>query len=257
MIGAVLKTALWIGVIDAVAAAAILAFLYTPESNVLMLVASALLVLLAGVLLLLSSASAAHGLVRGASPWASIGAAARHLPLICVVLVVLGVVCGGAGWFETWWMSRAGEFDAAAIAAGDVTRTGWVHTAVHWIVVLVQWVLVPAWFATALAWVAGYERRDVLTLKWLTAGLEWRLLLITVLGVVLLVWLPWRYVYWRPTALPASTLEPVFAGGKLLIVYLLSQLAWAATLYTAAGRVPAPAGPIVGAQIGTQAGAAS
>jgi len=250
MIGAVLRTALWIGVIDGVAGAALLAFLYTPESNVLMLVASALLVLIAGVLLMLSSASAAHSLVRGGAPWTSVGATARHLPLILVVLVVLGVLCGGAGWFETWWMARAGEFDAAAIAAGDVTRTGWVHTAVHWIVVLVQWVLVPAWLATALAWIAGYERRDVLTLKWLTAGLEWRLLLITIIAVALLVWLPWRYVYWRPTGLPASTLEPVFAGSKLLLVYLLSQLAWAATLWTAARRVAAPPRPSVSAAAG-------
>jgi hypothetical protein len=255
MIGAVVRTAIWIGAIDGVAGIAILAFLYTPESNVLMLVASALLVLLAGVLLMLSSASAAHGLVRGASPWASVGAAARHLPLILLILTVLGVLCGGAGWFETWWMSRAGEFDAAAIAAGDITRTGWVHTAVHWMVVLVQWVLVPAWFATALAWIAGYERRDVLTLKWLTAGLEWRLLLVTIIGVVLLVWLPWRYVYWRPTGLPASTFEPVFAGSKLLFVYLLSQLAWAAILWTAARRVPAPVSTMAGTQVGMTAGA--
>ena len=168
----VIRTALWLGVVDALAGAALLGFLYTPEANVLMLGVSALLIVVAGVLLLLSSASAAHGLVHGVAPWSSVGAAARHLPLVLVVLMVLGVLCGGAGWFESWWMSRAGEVDAAAIVAGDVTRTGWVHTAVHWIVVLVQWVLVPAWFATALAWIAGYERRDVLTLKWLTAGLR-------------------------------------------------------------------------------------
>lgn len=241
MMSAVLRTALWVGAVDAVAGAAVLAFLYTPESNVLMLGASALLIALAATVLLLSSASAAHGLVHQRTPWASLTAAARHLPLILVVLAVLGVLCGGAGWFETWWMARAGEFDAAAIAAGDVTKTGWVHGAVHWIVVLIQWVLVPAWFATALAWVAGYQRRDVLTLKWLTAGLDWRLLIVTLLGVAVLVWLPWRYVYWRPRSLPASTAEIVFAGTKLVVMYLLSQIAWALSLWTAASRVSRPA----------------
>jgi len=240
MIASVLRTALWIGVVDALAGAAGFAFLYTPESNVPMLGMSALLIVLAAVLLLLSSASAAEGLVHRRAPWTRLGAAVGHLPLILFVLVVLGAVCGGAGWFESWWVSRAGEFDAAAIAAGDVTRTRWVHGAVHWIVVLVQWVLVPAWFATALTWIAGYERRDVFTLKWLTAGLHWRLLLVTLLGVSLLVWLPWRYVYWRPRGLPASSVEVIFTGIKLAAIYLLSQIAWALTLWTAARAVPTP-----------------
>jgi len=251
MIAAVIRTALWIGLVDALAGAAILGFLYTPESNVLMLAVSAALVLIAGLLLLLSSSSAAHGLVHGRPPWLSLGAAARRLPIVLAAALVIGLLCSGAGWFESWWVARAGEFDAAAIAAGDVTKTGWVHAAVHWAVVFIQWVLVPAWFATALTWAAGYERRDVLTLKWLTAGLRWRLLLVTGLGIALLVWLPWRYVYWRPKSLPASTVEIVFAGVKLACIYGLSQLAWALTLWTAARQVPAPVtsddGPDAGA----------
>lgn len=245
MIAAVLRTALWIGVVDALAGAALIAFLYTPESNLLMLGASALLVLLAAVLLVLSSASAAHGLVHHRAPWTSLGAGARRLPVLLFALVVLGVICGSAGWFERWWMANAGQVDAAAIAAGDVTRTGWLHTAVHWIVVLIQWVLVPAWLAACLAWVAGYETRDVLTLKWLTAGLHWRLVLVTLLAVVLLVWMPWRWVYWRPKAVPVSTVEVAFTILKLVVIYALSQVAWALSLYTAARAVPTPAGVVV------------
>ncbi len=56
----------------------------------------------------------------------------------------------------------------------------------------------------------------------------------TGLGIALLVWLPWRYVYWRPKSLPASTGEIVFAGVKLVFIYGLSQLAWALSLWTAA-----------------------
>lgn len=240
MIAALVRTALWVGLLDAVAGAALVGFLYTPESNVLMLAVSALLVVLAGVILLLSSSSAAHALVHGQRPWSSLGAAARRLPIVIAAILVLGLICGGAGWFESWWLSRAGEFDAAAIAAGDLTRTGWVHSAVHWIVVAVQWVLVPAWLATVLAWAAGYDARDVLTLKWLTAGLDWRLLLATALGVTLLVWLPWRYVYWRPRGLPVSSAEVMFSGAKLAVIYFLSQLAWALSLWMAARRVPRP-----------------
>lgn len=241
MMGAILRTALWVSIVHALAGLAILGFLYTPESNVLMLGVSALLIVVAGALILIASSSAAHALVHQCLPWAGIVPAARRLPVIVVAVLVIGVICGGAGGFETWWMARAGQFDAAAIAAGDITRTGWVHSTVHWLVTIIQWMLVPVWFATALAWSAGYERRDVLTLKWLTAGLDWRLLVAAALGVVLLVWLPWRYVYWRPRGLPATTAEVMFTGVKLVTLYLLSQLAWAVVLWMAARKVPMPA----------------
>jgi len=245
MSGAIVRTLIWVGLVNALAFAALYGFLYTPESNVLMLGVSALLVLAAGVVLALSSTAASYALVHGRAPWSSISESARSLPLVFVALLVLGVICGGAGWFETWWMARAGEFDAAAIAAGDITRTGWVHSAVHWMVIAIQWVLVPAWLAAALAWVAGYERRDVLTLKWLTAGLHWKLVAATAAGVVLLVWLPWRYVYWRPRSLPASAVEVVFTGIKLIVIYLLAHLAWTIALWIAARMVhPAASAPV-------------
>lgn len=243
MIAAVLRTALWIGFLDALAGAAALGFLYVPESNALMLVLSAVLLLVAAVLLMVSSTSAAVGLVHQRAPWRCIGQAIRRLPLVLVGIVVVGLLCAGAGGFESWWLSRAGEIDAAAIAAGDVTQTRWLHTAVRWAVIVVQWILAPAWLAASLAWAAGYERRDVLSLKWLAAGLHWRLLLVTAAGIVVLVWLPWGYVYWRPRGLPASSLELVFAGAKLATIYGLSQVAWALALWTAARRVPAPVQP--------------
>ena len=162
------------------------------------------------------------------------------LPLVLVVIGVVGLVCGAAGWFESWWMARAGQVDAAAIVAGNVTNTRPLHTAVHWLVVIVQWIVVPSWLATALAWIAAYERRDVLGLKWLAGGLHWRILLVTAAAVAVLVWLPWRFVYWRPRALPASSVEMVFIVAKLAVIYLLSQIAWAIVLATAARRVAAP-----------------
>lgn len=244
MIATLVRTALWIGLIDALAGACVLGFLYTPESNALMLGASALLVLMAGGLLLFSSTSAAHALVHKQAPWRSIGPASRSLPLVLLVVLIVGVLCGAAGWFEAWWTSRAGEVDAAAIAAGDVTNTQPLHAAVRWLVAFVQWVVVPAWLATSLAWIAGYERRDVLGLKWLAAALHWRMLLVTLAAVTLGVWLPWRGIYWRPRGLPASSLELVFAALKIGTVYLLSQVAWAITLWTAAARV-VPAGQAI------------
>ena len=250
MIATIVRTALWIGAIDAVAGALVLGFLYTPESNALMLAVSALLVIGAAVLLMLSSTSAAHALVHAQHPWRSVTPALRSLPLVLFGLIVVGALCGGAGWFEAWWANRAGEVDAAAIVAGDVTSTQPLHAAARWAVAFVQWVVVPAWLATCLAWIAGYERRDVLGLKWLATGLHWRLVAVTLVAVVVGVWLPWRWIYWRPRGLPASTVEVVFAGMKIGLVYLLSQLAWALVLRTAASRVT-PSGRAIRVVSGT------
>ncbi len=241
----VLVTTLWLALAHAIALGAVAAFLYTPESNVLMLALSALLVLATLVVLLMASTSAAHALVHRQAPWRSLGAAARLLPLVLVGVLVVGVICGAAGAFESWWVSRAGEIDATAIAAGDITNTGPLHAAVRWLVRAVQWVLVPAWLAACLAWAAAYERRDVLGLKWLAASLRWRLLGVAVAAVVLLVWLPWHYVYWRPRALPASSIEIAWFAIKMGVIYLLAQLAWALTLWTATRDV-APATPTGG-----------
>lgn len=242
MIRGVLTTATWMTVVDAFAALAVVGFLYTPDANVLMLGVSALLVLAAVLLLLVASTSAAQSLVHAQTPWRSLPSSLRLLPLVLFGVVVIGVLCGGAGAFESWWVSRAGEIDAAAIAVGDVTRTRPLHTAVHWLVLLVQWVVVPAWLATCLAWVAAYERRDVLGSKWLASALHWRVLLAATAGVVLLVWLPWRYVYWRPGALPSS-MDLVFLALKIAVIYVLAHVAWALVLWTAAARVtPQPKG---------------
>jgi len=241
MIRPVLTTMVWLAVIDALSLLAASAFLYTPESNPLMLLLSVVLVVAAAVVAMLSSSSAAWGLVHVRSPWHGLGPSLRMLPLVLAALVVVGLLCGGAGWFEHWWLRRAGEVDAALIAAGDVTRTGWLHASVRWCVALLQWVVVPAWIAASLAWAAAYGRRDMVSLKWLTAGLHWRLLLVTLAGVLLLVWLPWVAVYWRPRALPASTIEIAFTVIKLGVIYLAAHLAWALALWTAARRVqPAP-----------------
>src|SRR5690606_24967721 len=177
------------------------------------LVLSALLLTGGLLVVLLTSVLAARALHGGPRAWLGWGAAARLLPAAVLVVCVAGVLCWLAGSFEAWWMSRAGEVDATAIAVGDVTDTAWLHALVRWIVALVQWVLVPCWIASGLAWAVAYGFRDVLSGKWLVAGLTLRTLLTALAAVVLLVWLPWRAVYWRP-AVTSTQVEMAFTAVK-------------------------------------------
>lgn len=228
------KVTAWLMLGHALVGGAYAAFIHTPESNVLMLGVSVALVVAGASALLWTSASAARALHANESPWRGWRQVVGMLPGVLVAVLVVGAACWTAGLLGDAWAARAGEVDAAAIAAGDVTNTRWLHTAVRWGVTLVQWVIVPVWLATSLAWAAAYGSRHVVTLKWLVAALTPRVVLVGLVGVVLLVWLPWRGVHWRPSGLASTTMEMAFTGTKLLGLYAAVNLAWALLLDAAA-----------------------
>jgi hypothetical protein len=220
----------WLAMGHALVGAAYVGLINTPDANVLMLMLSALLVVVGLVVVVLTSVTAARALHADEAPWRGWRSALRMLPPVLAAVTVVGLLCWLAGAFEAWWMARAGEIDAAAIAAGDVTHTGWLHTAVRWLVAVVQWVLVPCWLAASLAWAAAYGMRHVLSFKWLIAGLSPRVVLVALVSVVVLVWLPWRAVYWRPAAITSGTVEMAFTGLKLAALFVMANLAWVLVL---------------------------
>lgn len=231
---AIVQATFALAVGHALAGAAYLGLINTPEANQPMLGLSLLLLVVGVVLALLTSLQAVRTLAAEAPPW-RVGGALRLVPAAFVAVVVAGLLCWLAGAFEQWWLSHAGEVDATAIAVGDVTNTAWLHAAVRWIVAFVQWVLVPCWAAAGLTWAVAYGTRHVLSLKWLVAGLAPRLVLTALVAVALLVWLPWQAAYWRP-AVQSTTLEMAVMGVKLGLLYLSAQLAWALVLDAAARR---------------------
>lgn len=228
----------WLAAGHALVAAAYAGMIQTPDSSVPLLVLTATLVLAAMLLLLLTSASAARVLHADDVPWHGWSRVPAMLPGVMLAVLAVGFVGALATWGGMWWSAHAGQVDAAAIAAGDVTQTAWLHTGVRWAVAGVQWVLVPAWLAAALVWAAAYRTRDVASMKWLVTGLHPRVLLTTLAVVLVLVWLPWRVVYWRPPQLGTWTswMEMTFIGLKLSWMYMSANLAWALVL-DAASRV--------------------
>jgi hypothetical protein len=70
--------------------------------------------------------------------------------------------------------------------------------------------------------------------RWVSRALRPRVLAVTAAAVGLGLWLPWQAVYWRPAWLPPSWAQPAFAAVKLLVLFGVTQLAWAAVLRAAA-----------------------
>ncbi len=234
---ALITVTLWLMLGHAVVAGAYVALIHTPESNVLTLAVSAMLVVSGVAALVWTSASAVVALHGGNAPWRRPRQVVATLPAVMVTVVVVGLLCWLTGVAGDAWAARAGEVDAAAIAAGDVTRTAWLHATVHWAVTLVRWVVVPVWLATGLAWASAYGARHVVTLKWLAAALMPRVLLVALIAVAMLVWMPWRAVYWRPAGLNSAWVEMAFTGAKLLGLYGAANLAWALVIDAAARGV--------------------
>jgi hypothetical protein len=221
-----------------VAGHALLGLLYwlllqLPESNAWML-ASSLLVLLAAVWLAgvvemtALLAFAVDGPMRSA-----LGPALRRAWLIVLPCLLFAAFWWLTGAAASWHARYAGQVDAAIIARTGWTRTAWLHEAAAWLIAAVRWVVgvsLTASFAGALA--TGGLRG--LHPRWAVRGLRWRPLAVTAAAVAVGVWLPLQAAYWRPAFLPPNWVEPAFAAAKLAVLYVITQLAWAVVLRTAA-----------------------
>lgn len=54
------------------------------------------------------------------------------------------------------------------------------------------------------------------------------------------IWLPWQAVYWRPASLPPTWAQPVFAALKLLMLFVVANVAWAFILKMASRHSAEP-----------------
>lgn len=208
--------------------------LRVPESNVLMLAASAALV--AVIVFVAGSIETVALLALRGGPLG--GRLLRRglagvLPFVAA-LAVFGVAWWATSGFDSWWASARGEIDAWLIARLDWTRTGWLHASVGWLSAFVRWVV---GLSLALALFAGLVRNEgdertheALWRRWMRAALSPRALAGLAALIVLFAWLPWQAVYWRPSWLTPSWHEAAFVAVKLGVLYLLANVGWALAL---------------------------
>ncbi|MBP1636772.1 MAG: hypothetical protein H6Q10_3346 [Acidobacteria bacterium] len=211
--------------------------LRVPESNVLMLAASAALVL--AIAALSGWVESVALLVLGGEPFGTrtlLRGLRGILPFVAA-LVLFGVIWWATGLAGAWWTGHRGEIDAWLIARFGWAETGWVHAAVRWVLVLARAVLglsiALALFAAFVVPPAAAGPGRSRLRRWASAGFSPLGLLVLLGLLVVFAWLPWQAAYWRPSWLPPTSAEVVFVAAKLGLLYLLATVGWALALVLA------------------------
>jgi hypothetical protein len=231
------RASAWLFVAQLVLGALGWAFLLTPESNVTMLALSLLLLLL---LLVVASAALAgtvgiwhgEGLRSGLrQPAAAVPAGLAAGLLVALVWSITGVAHA---------LLVAGE---GAIRASLIARFGWadatpLFTAAGWLVAWLRWVVAPLLAGSAFAVWRDAGPADLARSAWVRRAVSPRALLTATAAMYGLVYLPWRWLEWRPAGLPATWVEPAVASAKLAVILLATSTAWA-LVARVASRPPA------------------
>jgi hypothetical protein len=231
MILRTLLIALWLAAGAAVLAGLYWLFLNTPESNVLMLTASAVLMVLM-VLIAALVANVAVLLALGEALRTSIPSGARRIGWFMVAAVPVALLIWAINMGDAWVARRSGE-----ISAWFIAQFGWADISPlfafeRYVSAWLRWVLLPV---AALAALASLLRRgtDGPRRRWLAATWHWRTLLIATLAFAILVALPWQAASWQPRGLPPTWIEPTVAALRLAMVAVLIAIGYAVIVMTA------------------------
>ncbi len=158
--------------------------------------------------------------------------ALRRWWLIIFPLVVFGCIWLITGDVQRWLTRNASQFDAWIIARTGWTRTAGVHTSLAWLVAFVRYGIGTSLAVSLLAALASRGLRGLAS-DWVRAGVGWKRILTVCAALLIGLWLPWQAVYWRPASLPPTWVQPAFAAVKLIVLFVVANLAWAAILRSA------------------------
>jgi hypothetical protein len=229
-----LSTVVWLAVGHAALGVVFWVFLQVPESNVLMLAASLLLVM---AMIVVLGCVEAFGVARAQSEkelLEAAGLAGRRAPLVVLPLAGFAIIFWLTGVAGNWLTVRTGEIDAWIIATTGWTRTAGLHAALGWLLAFVCFGIGISLAVSLFAALVVDGPQAAGRTAWLRRGFGWRQLVVTALAVLVGIWLPWKAVYWRPTSLPPTWVEPAFAAAKLAVLFLVANVAWTVVLWAAA-----------------------
>ncbi len=227
--------ALWLLLGSAAMVGLFWAFLNTPESNALTLTLSAILVLtmviVCGVVV-----NAAVLLANGVSFGASVTTGVRRIVWFLAAALPAAILIWAVLRADDWVARHSGE-----ISAWFIARFGWSDVSAlfrtqEYLSIWLRWVLLPVTALAALA--AMLKVGSAASRHWLRAAWHWRPLLIATIAFVVLIALPWRAASWRPQNLPASWVEPAFAGLRLGLIAIATATGASVMLVAASGRTP-------------------
>ena len=192
-------------------------FLNTPESTAMALALSAVLALAALVVAAVSINGASLAWSHG---WSGqvFRRALAGVPAFAAAALLAGaiwwVTARGLGWVST----NSGQISAWFIATFGWADPSSFFNTVTWGGRWLQWVVGPLVALSLLGSMLVGEWTGA-RWQWLGRGFSPFRLTLATLWVALFVVLPWMYVVpWRPSALPATSLELSFVAAKLGIV---------------------------------------
>jgi hypothetical protein len=225
----------WLSVGHAVLLGLFWLLLSVPESNLVMLLASALAVVALAV---------GFGIVEGGGLAAWDDALAgvpiarrswRALPGAWIggLLFVLAWQATASG--SAWWQGHRGEIDAWLMAEAGWADTARLHDVAAWVFTFLWSVLGLSLALSIASTVVRQGIRFAARPAWIVEALSPRRLLILAGILLLFVWLPWKAVNWRPAWLAPNWQETAFVTLKLGALFLAANLGWSLVLGTTRG----------------------
>jgi len=212
---------LWMLLGAALSGAAYWSFLITPESTIWMLIVSAALLLTTGFVVSLTLGGAIVGWREGVSA-RLLRTAIAAVPTAIPAALLVGVIWWLTGRMTDLVAINSGPINAWFIATFGWDDVAWLFTGIDWLASWLKWVVAPLLGLAMMGRMIFGGWRELAGFTWLRHGLAPLNLAVATLLFAAFVAAPWIYLApWRPTSLPATTVELVFIIVKLSVVTVL------------------------------------
>jgi hypothetical protein len=228
----VLRLTLWFALGGAAIGGLFWLLLNTPESNALMLGASAatsLLIVIVAAIVIGAGVLVARGSAFAAAIRRALGGA-HWFVLAALPTLILWMLSQRT---DAWVSAHSGEINAWFIARFGWADVDWLFQSQQWFTRWLRWIVMPLASLALLASLLdrrGLEVGDSVRRAW-----HWRVLLPATLAFVILATLPAQLLAWRP-AVPPTWVEPAVATLRIAAAGLLWSAGAAFLIALVGGR---------------------